>query len=39
MLDRFPPVTRLDEPDPESGRVVLGQLIDHRKSSGTTEPE
>jgi hypothetical protein len=39
VLDRFPPVTRLDEPDPESGRVVLGQLIDHRKSSGTTEPE
>jgi hypothetical protein len=36
---RFPPVTRLDEPDPESGRVVFGELVNHRKSSGITELE
>ncbi len=38
-LERFPSVTRLGDPDPESGRVVFGQLVNHRKSSGTTEPE
>lgn len=26
-LDRFPPVTRLDHADTESGRVVLGQIL------------
>jgi hypothetical protein len=39
VLDRFPPVTRLDEPEPESGRVVLGQLVVHRKSITIAEPE
>jgi hypothetical protein len=26
-LDRFPPVTRLDESDPEACRVILGQVL------------
>jgi hypothetical protein len=31
-LDRFPPITRLDESEPESGRVVLGQVgIQHEE--------
>jgi hypothetical protein len=37
VLDRFPPVTRLDEPEPE--RVVLGQLVVHRKSIRLAESE
>ena len=36
-LDRFPPVTRLDAPDSESGRVVLSQILSHRKPSGEDE--
>jgi hypothetical protein len=36
-LDRFPPVTRLDKPDPESGRVVIGQMIKRAKSSPPEE--
>ena len=32
-LDRFPPVTRLDLPNPEDGRVVLGQLVNCEKPS------
>ena len=31
-LDRFPSVTRLDTPDAESGRVVLGQMIERTES-------
>jgi hypothetical protein len=30
-LVRFPPVTRLDGPDPEPERVVLGQVIVNRR--------
>ena len=27
-LNRFPPVTRLDSPDPESGRIILAHVVD-----------